>query len=48
MVIKAVAGNQCLGGFIGNSEAKKRSLAETITGWEESMETLPGVSCKHP
>ena len=44
MGIKVVAGHQYLGGFIGDREAEKRCLADKITGWAESVETLAGVS----
>ena len=48
MGIKVVTGHQYLGGFIGDSEAEKRWLAGKVTGWAESVETLTGVSRKHP
>ena len=48
MGIRVVTGNRYLGGFIGDREAEERWLGEKITGWAESVETLTGVSCKHP
>ena len=48
MGIQVVTGHRYLGGFIGDREAEKRWLTGKLTGWAESMETLAGVSCKHP
>ena len=44
MGIQVVTGHQYLGGFIGDREAEKRCLADKITGWAESVETLAGFS----
>ena len=46
--ILVVTGHRYLGGFIGDRESEERWLAENIKGWEESVETLSRVSCKHP
>ena len=43
-----VTGHLYLGGYIGDMEAEGRWLADKITGWAESVETLSGVSRKHP
>ena len=48
MGIKVVTGHRYLGGFIGDSEVEKRWMAGKVTGWAESVETLAGVSRKHP
>ena len=48
MVIQVVTGHQYLGGFIGDREVEKSWLYGNIIGWEESVETLTGVSRKHP
>ena len=48
MGIKVVTGQRYLGGFIGESELEKRWLAGKVAGWAESVETLAGVSRKHP
>ena len=43
-----MTGHRYLGDFIGDRESEERWLAENIKGWEESVETLSRVSCKHP
>ena len=43
-----VRGHRYLGGFIGDREEEERWLADNITGWAESVDTLAGVSRKHP
>ena len=48
MGIKVVTGKIYPGGFIGESKAEKRWLVGKVTGWADSVETLAGVSCKHP
>ena len=48
MVIKVVTGNRYLGGFIRESEAEKIWLARKVAEWAESVESLAGVSHKHP
>ena len=48
MGIQVVTGHRYLGGFIGDREAEKRWLDDNITGWAESVETLAGISRKHP
>ena len=48
MGIKVVTGHQYPVGFIGDIEAEKRWLARKVVGYSESMETLAGVSHKHP
>ena len=45
---KVVTGNRCLGRFISEIKAEKRWLCRKVTGWAESVETLAGVSHKHP
>ena len=47
MGIQVVTGYRYLGGFIGDMGAEKRWLADKITGWADSVETLSGVSRKH-
>ena len=47
MGIQVVMVHQYLGGFIGDREAENRWLADKITGWAESVETIAGVSRKH-
>ena len=42
--IKVVMGHRYLGGYIRDKEAEGRWLAENITGWEDSVETLAGFS----
>ena len=46
--IQVVTGHRYLGEFKGDGEAEKRWLADKITRWAESVETLAGVSRKHP
>ena len=48
MGIHVVTGHRYPGVFIGDREAEKRCLADKITGWADSVETLVGVSRKHP
>ena len=48
MGIQVMTGHQYLGGFKGDREAEKRWLANKITGWAESMETLSGFSRNNP
>ena len=48
MGIKVVTGNIYLGWIIGESDAENIWLAGKVTGWAESVETLTGVSRKHP
>ena len=48
MDIKVVTGHRYLGGFIGESKGEKRWLAGKVTVWADSVETLTGVSHKHP
>ena len=48
MGIQVVTGHRYLGVFIGDKEAEDRWLADKITKWEESVDTLAGVSRKHP
>ena len=48
MGIQVVTINHYLGGFIGDRYAEERWLADKITGWAESVETLTRVSRKHP
>ena len=48
MGIQVVTGHRYIRGFIGDREVEKRWLANKITGWAESVETLSGVSRKHP
>ena len=43
-----MTGNHYLGGFIGDREAEERWLVDKITGLAESVDTLAGVSHKHP
>ena len=47
MEIKVLTGHHYLGGYIGDREAEGRWLADEITGWVESVETLARVSLKH-
>ena len=48
MIVKVVTGHRYLGGFIGDSESEKGLLTRKVTGWTELVETLVGVSRKHP
>ena len=48
MGIQVLTGHHYLGGFIGDREAEERWLADKVTGWAESMETLARVSRNHP
>ena len=48
IVIRVVTGHRYARVFIRDREAEERWLGEKITGWAESVETLTGVSCKHP
>ena len=48
MGIKVVTGHRYLGGYIGDKEVERRWLADKITRWAESVETLDGVYRKHP
>ena len=48
MRLKVVTRSRYLGGFIGEGEVEKSWMAGKVAGWVESMETLAGVSCKHP
>ena len=47
MGIKSMTGHHYLRGYIGYREAEGMWLAEKITGWVESVETLSRVSHKH-
>ena len=47
MGINVVTGSRYIGGFIGESISEKSWLAGKVEGWEESIETLMGVSSKH-
>ena len=48
MGIQVVTRHRYLGGFIGDREAEEKWLADKISRWAESVETLSRVSCKHP
>ena len=48
MGIKVVTGHRYLRGYIGDREAEGGWLADKITGWAESVETLARVSRKYP
>ena len=48
MGIKVMTGNIYFGGLIWESGAEKRWLAGKVTVWAESVDTLAGVSRKHP
>ena len=48
MGLKVVTGSRYLGGFIGEVDAKKGWMEGKVAGWSEYVETLAGVSCKHP
>ena len=48
MGLKVVMGSRYLGGFIGEGEADKSLLAGKVARWTDSVETLAGVSRKHP
>ena len=48
MGLKVVTESIYLGGFIEEGEAEKIWLAGKVAGWAESLETLVGVSYKHP
>ena len=48
MGLKVVMSSKYLGGFIGEGEAEKIWMTGKVAGWAESVETLAGVSRKHP
>ena len=47
MCVQVVTWHHYLVGFIGDREAEKRWLANKITGWAESVDTLARFSRKH-
>ena len=48
MGLKGATGRRYLGGFIGKREPDKSWKAGKVVGWTESVETLAGISHKHP
>ena len=48
MGIQVVTESRYLGRFVGEREAEVIWIQEKVEGWEESVQTLAGVACKHP
>ena len=46
--VRVVTGHRYLGGYIGDGEAERGWLKETIQGWTDSVKILAWVAQKHP